>query len=370
VTGTSHKTWVAILIFIFGVTVSQSEFNLLLRVSENYHNLPSFEIAGHVTATIPGTELQASIETVDAGVGQSFVPEHSSALKHREVQRFGTIEITDKDGNPGQPSAVVGIMAPNHWGHYYGIATDIVSVKELPSQVVELGGVSVDCHVFEIVYDRDRWKPEESTVKYWIDPKRLLVVKEEFAELSGRHSDSVLWHWVYTADSIKLNRPPPEWLTQFPPARGDYLRPEWLGREAPDFTLLDLDGRPVTLSSLRGKVVVLDFWATWCGPCNEEMRALKKIDDEHKAKQVIVLGISDERPSTIKKWRAKNQRNLPSLVDPEGKTAEQYGVEGIPAIIVIGRDGKVVSYYTGTQSELSLGALIDKSLNEGHTKNK
>ena len=188
--------------------------------------------------------------------------------------------------------------------------------------------------------------------------------------MSRGRGDSVLWHWVYTADSIKLNQAPPAWLSQGPPARGNYSRSAWFGRKAPDFTLLDLDGRSVTLSSLRGKVVVLDFWATWCGACKEEMPTLEKIGEGYKAKQVIVLGISDERPSTVKKWMVSNQRNMATAIDPDGKTSEQYDVEGIPAILVIGRDGRVLSYYVGTQSEQSLSSAIDMALKESPTENK
>ena len=146
-----RKICVAVLIFVLGpTTLAQGDLDLIRRVSENYHNLPSFEIAGHVTAMIPGTELQMRIDTVDAGTGYSSVPEHVAVLKNREAEEFSNVNVTDKNGNPGKVSSL-NVAAPNHWGHYDGIAAGIESVKELPWQVVDLEGVSVDCHIFEIV---------------------------------------------------------------------------------------------------------------------------------------------------------------------------------------------------------------------------
>lgn len=113
--------------------------------------------------------------------------------------------------------------------------------------------------------------------------------------------------------------------------------------------------------------MVLDFWATWCGPCREEMRTLEKIAGDYES-AVMAWGISDEAPSTVKKWIANNQRKLPTLLDPDGKTSERYQIQSIPVLIVISRDGKVLSYYIGVQSEQSLRSAIDTGLREGQAK--
>ena len=365
--GTFPKIGVAVLIFTSGTTsVAQDGLVELVRhVSENYHNLRSFEFRGRLTGTIPGTDLQMHVNTFDAQAGRSFVPKGSPVLKYGEALSFHAAEITDAHGKPAAPDSLGRMVAtPNHWGFYEQIAAGVVSVKEFPSQVLELDGVPVECNVLEIIYDRERWKPEERTVRYWIDANRLLVVKEEFSELQGHRDNATLWHWVYTVDSVKLNRPPPEWLVEFATKSGDHPRPDWVGREAPDFTLLDLSGREVKLSAMRGKIVLLDFWATWCVPCTEEIPTVEKIADHYKARTVETLGISDEEPSVVKEWLALNKRNLRILIDPEGKVSEQFQVEGIPALVVIGRDGRILSYYTGTQSEQSLCSVIDVALNE------
>ncbi len=98
---------------------------------------------------------------------------------------------------------------PSHWGYYELVADDVDSLKELPSQFLEVEGAPAECRVVDVTYERKGWNGQELTVRYWVDPKRLLVVKEEFSQLQG---NGKLWHWVYTVDSVKLNQPPPEWL--------------------------------------------------------------------------------------------------------------------------------------------------------------
>jgi thiol-disulfide isomerase/thioredoxin len=307
------------------------------------------------------------VKTTNAEAGHSFVPAQSLILKYEETLRFQAWTISRAHGKPAAPDQInFGIDMPNHWGHYDQIASDIESVNELPSQFVESTGKSIECRVLEVVYNRERWKPEERTIKYWIDAKRLLILKEEFAQFQGRGVNSVVWHWVYTVDSVKLNQPPPQWLIDHSKVSIAHPqpRPEWVGRGAPDFNLLDLDGHPVRLSSMRGKIVLLDFWATWCGPCRNEMPTVEKIANEYKGKALETYGISDEKPSIVKDYLSSNQWNLRVLVDPERNTYDQFQVAGIPALIIIGPDSRVLSYYTGEQSEQSIRSVIDRALDE------
>lgn len=206
--------------------------------------------------------------------------------------------------------------------------------------------------------------PEERAIKYWIDAKRLLVLRQEFAEWQKQGADEVLWHWTYTLDSITLNEPPAKWLIEA--SKGRMNRPEarleWIGRTASDFSLLDLNGQPVHLTDLRGKVVLLDFWATWCGPCLDEIPAILKLAFEYKSRGLETWTISDEPTAEIKQSLSTNGWVLPVLVDPDRRLSDQFQVVGIPALILIGRDGKVLSYFTGEESEQSLRFQIDSAL--------
>lgn len=345
-------------------TIAQNGPELTTRTSEHYRALQSFEFGGRLTAVIPGTKLVLHIQTVNAAAGPSFVSVKNKASKLIQIGSFRESEITDDEGRKSQTHFEAPVTMPSRFGGYEKLSEGIRSAKELPHEVLKVDGSAVDCSVLEVEYDRPEWKPEEQTVKYWIDAKRLIVLKQEFAEFQRYNKKVVLWHWVYQVDSVKLNQPPPEWFTESlkAPADAGHDRPDWAGRDAPPFSLLDLGGRQVTLAAMRGKVLVLDFWATWCGPCIAELPTLETVEAEYKAKGVELWGVSSEEPSVVRKWLNQNQKTLKTLVDAEGGTFEDYDVEGIPALVVIGRDGKIRSYYIGNQTEQSLRTAIEAAL--------
>jgi peroxiredoxin len=121
-----------------------------------------------------------------------------------------------------------------------------------------------------------------------------------------------------------------------------------VGRDAPGFELTSLDGRRVSLADQRGKVVVLDFWASWCPPCEESLPHLGRIyrDEQQDGVVVFAINVGEERDRVSSYVQMKNIA-LPVLLDPEGKVAEQYSVRGIPKTVVIGKDGKVTDVFSG-----------------------
>jgi thiol-disulfide isomerase/thioredoxin/outer membrane lipoprotein-sorting protein len=158
-----------------------------------------------------------------------------------------------------------------------------------------------------------------------------------------------------------------------PPAGAEaYKEPELLalGSAAPDFTANAPDGTPVTLSSLKGKTVILDFWATWCGPCQHSMPHLEKVYDAVKDQNVAVLAVCvwDEK-AAYDKWitAKKDTYTFPTAFDPAGRGAKNiaggiYKVTGIPTQYVIDKDGKIAAAYSGysdgdTRLETALGKL-------------
>jgi len=120
--------------------------------------------------------------------------------------------------------------------------------------------------------------------------------------------------------------------------------------KAPDFTLSDNRGHATTLSSLRGKVVVLEFWATWCPPCRESVPELNAVYEKFKGKNVEFLGISldkgSEAPSAVRDFVTEHAVSYPVVFDDQNVN-RLYGVSGIPAIFIINKDGKVVKSFTG-----------------------
>jgi peroxiredoxin len=118
-----------------------------------------------------------------------------------------------------------------------------------------------------------------------------------------------------------------------------------VGQAAPDISLPDTDGKALQLSSLKGKIVVIDFWASWCGPCRQESPFNVEMYDAYKNKGFTFFSVSlDRNKEAWKKAIKKDGLYWPQhVLDAQGEAATRYGVEAIPATFVIGRDGKIAA---------------------------
>jgi len=121
------------------------------------------------------------------------------------------------------------------------------------------------------------------------------------------------------------------------------LQAEDQRRRSLDFTLRDLQGKEWTLSKLRGQVVLLNFWATWCEPCRKEMPDLEALSREFAAKGLLVLGISDDEPGKITSLIAERNYTYPILLDPGSKITRLMTGDGIPKSFVYDRTGNLVA---------------------------
>lgn len=115
-----------------------------------------------------------------------------------------------------------------------------------------------------------------------------------------------------------------------------------------DFTLNDLDGRQISLSDYKGKVVFLDFWATWCPPCRASIPEVEKLYQEFSDNEdVVILGINlQEDKDTIVKFMKKQEMNYTVLLS-DNKVLSNYQIRSIPAFFIIDRDGEVFNKYVG-----------------------
>jgi peroxiredoxin len=113
--------------------------------------------------------------------------------------------------------------------------------------------------------------------------------------------------------------------------------------EGADFTLKDLQGQDVTLSHLRGKVVLVNFWATWCGPCRIEMIDLNDLYSRFKSQGLVVLSITNEGSSKVSDFVKGSGYHAPVLLDPDSQAAKRFHVENLPRSFVFNRKGKLVA---------------------------
>jgi len=130
-------------------------------------------------------------------------------------------------------------------------------------------------------------------------------------------------------------------------------------RQTADFTLQDLQGKTWHLRDLQGKVVLVNFWATWCPPCRKEMPDLQALYDTYKDQGFLVLSISDEELDKVSPFIAERKISYPVLLDPGRKVNDAFVVEGIPKSFVYDREGKMVAQSidmrTRSQFEQMLG---------------
>jgi thiol-disulfide isomerase/thioredoxin len=116
-----------------------------------------------------------------------------------------------------------------------------------------------------------------------------------------------------------------------------------VGESAPDFTLKTLDGEhEYTLSALKGKVVYLDFWASWCSPCRKAFPEVMELHEQYKEQGLEVLAISlDQAPGPAKKFIAQQKSLFPALFDAQKTAAVKYGIRSIPSTVIVDAEGKV-----------------------------
>ncbi len=118
---------------------------------------------------------------------------------------------------------------------------------------------------------------------------------------------------------------------------------------APDFTLTDMNGQQVSLSQFRGKVVILNFWATWCPPCREEMPSMEQLYRDYKDKGLVMLAVNVEEngKKAVEKFLKKNPHSFPILLDTENVAQNTYGVFRFPESFIIDQNGFVVEKIIG-----------------------
>jgi thiol-disulfide isomerase/thioredoxin len=129
-----------------------------------------------------------------------------------------------------------------------------------------------------------------------------------------------------------------------------------------DFSLKDMHNKTVTLSALRGKIVMVNFWATWCPPCRTEMPVLDGIQTRFESQGLVILGVTDENPFTVSSFLSGGSTYHPTILfDPGGKVHKEFHIEGIPRTYVFDRDGKLLGETIDQGTMKQFFAILQKT---------
>ena len=136
-----------------------------------------------------------------------------------------------------------------------------------------------------------------------------------------------------------------------------------VGHPAPDFTLTDLEGNRVTLSDFRGKVVFINFWATWCPPCRAEMPEIEAVYQEYKSQDVVIIGVDIlEDENEVLQFVQKGGFNWIFVIDTTGEVTRNYGIVAIPTSFFLDREGVIQSVKVGAMTKREIESHLAEAM--------
>jgi len=249
-----------------------------------------------------------------------------------------------------------------------GFFADAKSWKTTGEETITVDGQSFDCWV---VSNTSLKMPAQAalggqlsggTLTAWIDKKLLIEIKEEISysikttQAPGGAPVEYKSRITQLTRALKVDQPvapelfafvpPPDAKEQPPTAAGN--RVDLTGKDAPAFRGVSLDGKVYSSQDLKGKTVLLDFWATWCGPCKRSMPTTEKLHEEYSSKGLVILAIDvGESRDVVEKFLATKPFPYPVIMGDEAGLTSAYSVNLFPTFVLINADGKVASHQFG-----------------------
>jgi peroxiredoxin/outer membrane lipoprotein-sorting protein len=215
-------------------------------------------------------------------------------------------------------------------------------------------------------------KPDERSgrdlVELTINPDTLAVARMAWTNMTKPNGEKLLLRTTIRFSSFQVGGPidesdfvftPPKKVklvesVPIPGRSGSFL----LNKPAPDFEAKTIDGEKLRLSDLRGKPVLLNFWASWCGPCRRELPGVEKVHQAFKDKGLVVLGVNDEGKAIARQYTGEASLSFNTVDDTNLKVHRLYRVRSIPSVFLIDKDGKIVRFFSGAHDEASLRAAM------------
>jgi peroxiredoxin len=182
------------------------------------------------------------------------------------------------------------------------------------------------------------------------------------------------WNWFFVAVLvlgslfIVATRVRPQQTTAAPAAASDgEMAPAPLAdHPAPDFTLSSLDGRQLALSDLKGQVVLINVWATWCPPCRVEMPTIQAAYEQYHDQDFTVAAVNlQEDPSAVATFMREHQLTFPALLDGDGQVSRTYEAVSLPSSFFVDRQGVIRAVYHGPMPRSIIAGTVEQLLQEG-----
>jgi len=252
-----------------------------------------------------------------------------------------------------------------------------LSAKIVGEEPVEVDGKKIDCYVVEARLDKislpGSIEMSNGVQKAWIDKVTKLSLKQTMTATvqGGPLTEPAQMNQASTVISQKLDENVPDSSFTFTPPEGAKQVAEFkgsvkanadlAGKPGADFTLKSVAGKEFSLQDLKGKFVLLDFWATWCAPCRQDLPVIEKLHQEFHRKGLVVLGIDAvEDSETVSQFLLTSKLSYPILLTADSGVLLSYSVSAFPTLVLIDADGKIVFYHVGAGGEKSLRENLAK----------
>jgi thiol-disulfide isomerase/thioredoxin len=333
-----------------------------------------------------GPSTKINTETVTA-----MVPPGKSRI---EVKTMGMTMVTISDGDTTwvynvtakqyvKKNAALGtaaLMAAIGMSNMPDMTKVKTTEKTVGEETIEVDGQKHDCWIVESrMPEVDLPGPQgakmtDAVSRLWIDKKLLVDLKSSISMQvqSNQMPQAMEIHMLTVKKDLKIDQPVADSLFQFtPPADAKEVesvmgaalaKVNLAGQAAPDFEMKGIDGKTYSLESLKGKPVLLDFWATWCKPCSASMPLVEKLYATYKDQDLVVLAVnSGEEADAVAAFLKTSPLAYPVVLSGDSGIVAAYQVTAYPTFVMIGREGKIAAHEIGFGGESVLAGMAEKA---------